>query len=318
MNSRIFTRLREKCSFSRLLIVAVLNIGVLSSAYAATDIKFGQPPWPGASVRTEVARQLLESIGYQTSVTKGSWTLDIMGVAHGSLDVDMAIWLPTQKSTVEPLDKSGQIDLITKIVPDAKYDLVVPDYVWKAGVHCICDLHKYADKFDHTIYGIEAGNDGNVLMKDAIKNNTYDLGGWHVQPSSAAAMLAQAGRDMRMKKWIVFLGWKPHWMNIKYDIRYLKDPKKIWGGKSVVWIAINPEFASKNPNVKKFFSQMVAPAKIESRWIDDYGEKKEALDQVAKSWIEHNLGTVSHWMAGVKTADGKKDAMTVLRAKFGS
>ncbi|WP_353223800.1 ABC transporter substrate-binding protein [Salinisphaera hydrothermalis] len=301
---------------ARLLATAALSLGVLGSAYAATQVKFGQPPWPGASVRTEVARELLEAIGYETSVTKGSWTLDIMGVAQGSLDADVALWLPTQKSTVEPLAKSGKIDLIAKIVPDAKYDLVVPDYVWKAGVHCICDLHKYADKFDHTIYGIEAGNDGNVLMKNAIKHNTYDLKGWHVQPSSAAAMLTQAGRDMRRKKWIVFLGWKPHWMNIKYNIRYLEDPKKIWGGKSVVWTAINPAFAAKHPNVKKFLSQMVAPAKIESQWIYDYGQKKQPLKQVAGTWIKNNLDLVSQWMQGVKTADGRQDAMAALKAKF--
>jgi glycine betaine/proline transport system substrate-binding protein len=255
-------------------------------------------------------------MGYKTSELQGSWTIDLESVAKGDNDVDLGLWLPTEKSAAQPLIKAGKIKLLVKNVPDAKYDLVVPDYVWKAGVHCICDLHKYANKFGHTVYGIEAGNDGNVIVKNMIKNNTYNLSGWQLQPSSTAAMLTEAGRKIAKHKWVVFLGWKPHWMNIKYNLRYLQDPKKIWGGPSSVNTVINPHFAAANPNVTKFFKQMVVGAKIQSHWIYQYGFKKKPLDQVAKTWIAHNLDTVGQWLKGVKTANGKQAAIAAVKAKF--
>ncbi len=301
-----------------LILGLVLLLSGFTTASAATMVKFGAPPWPGVTVKTAVARQLLDTIGYQTSLTNASWVIDLQSVARGDLDADLGIWMPTQKSTVDPLVKAGKVDLLVANVPDAKYDTVVPEYVWKAGVHCLCDLHKYPKNFDRKIYGIEAGNDGNEIMKNAIKNNTYDLHGWTLVPSSTAGMLAEAGRAIRHHKWIVFLGWKPHWMNIKYHIRYLQDPLKIWGGKSVVYTAANPQFVKNNPNVARFLKQMVVPSEIQSQWIYNYGYKHLTADHVAKTWIRHNLKTVGQWLQGVKTADGSKPAIQAVKAAFAS
>lgn len=287
-----------------------------AAAHAATMVKFGVPPWPGVTVKTMVARQLLDTIGYQTAQTDAGYIIDLQGVARGDIDADLGIWMPSQKSTVDPLVNSGKIRLLTANVPNAKYDVVVPDYVWKAGVHSIADLHKYPNKFGRKIYGIEAGNDGNQIMKTAIKNDTYDLKGWRVIPSSTAGMLSQAGRAMRAHRWIVFLGWKPHWMNIKYNIRYLHDPKKIWGGPSTVYTAVNPAFVKKHPNVVRFLKQMVVPAKYQSAWIYGYGYQKKRADVVARAWIKTHMGAVAQWLKGVKTADGSKPAIDAVKAAF--
>jgi len=137
-------------------------------------------------------------------------------------------------------------------------------------------------------------------------------------PSSTAGMLSQAGREMKAHKWIVFLGWKPHWMNIKYDIRYLKDPKKIWGGQSSVHTAANPQFVKSNPNVARFLKQMAVHSRIQSKWIYDYGYKNQPAGQVATSWIKGHMHTVAKWLDGVKTADGSKPAIEAVKAAFSS
>ncbi|HET7314026.1 ABC transporter substrate-binding protein [Salinisphaera sp.] len=286
-------------------------------ALAAPTVKFAAPPWPGVTVKTAMAQRILEAAGYDTHVTNASWTIALQGVARGDIDADLGIWMPTQKSTVEPMVKSGKIDLLVKNVPDAQYDLVVPDYVWNAGVHSIADLNKYADKFDHRIYGIEAGNDGNQVMIDAIKNDTYNLGDWTLRPSSTAVMLTAAGRKIDDKEWIVFLGWKPHWMNIKYDLKYLKDPKQIWGGGSVVYTAVNPTFEKKNPNVIRFLKQMVVSSDIQSDWVYDYGYKHESADEVVDRWIKNNMDMVAQWLDGVKTADGSGPALAAVKKELG-
>ena len=276
----------RKQSWATRLSAAALLIGVCAATNAqAETIKFGRAPWPGVTVKTTVASQLLKAIGYQTHITQASWTIDLQGVARGDIDADLGIWMPTQKSTVHPLVKSGKVNLLVNNVPDAKYDLVVPNYVWKAGVHSIADLNKHAAKFNHRVYGIEAGNDGNEIVKKAIKNNTYNLGKWSLRPSSTAVMLTEVGKKIKKHKWVVFLGWKPHWMNIKYNIRYLKDPKKIWGGNSSVYTAINPKFQKNNPNVALFLKQMVPYSNTQSHWIYKFGFKNEPAKKVADDWI---------------------------------
>jgi glycine betaine/proline transport system substrate-binding protein len=44
-----------------------------------------------------------------------------------------------------------------------------------------------------------------------------------------AGMLAEVERLYTFKEEFVFLAWSPHWMNQRFDIRYLEDPKDAMG-----------------------------------------------------------------------------------------
>jgi glycine betaine/proline transport system substrate-binding protein len=44
-----------------------------------------------------------------------------------------------------------------------------------------------------------------------------------------AGMLAEVDRLCAFRDEFVFLAWSPHWMNQRYDIRYLEDPKDAMG-----------------------------------------------------------------------------------------
>jgi len=43
------------------------------------------------------------------------------------------------------------------------------------------------------------------------------------------SMLYEVGRLYAAREDFVFLAWSPHWMNRRYDIRYLEDPKDALG-----------------------------------------------------------------------------------------
>lgn len=287
----------------------------LIAAAADNAVEFGVPPWPGERVKAEVATQILDTIGYDASVTNASWIIALQGVASGDLDVDLGIWKPTQNSTVDPMLKKGKVELVAVNIKDAKYDMVVPQYVCDAGVTAIGDLNSKADKFGSKVYGIEAGNDGNQIVIDAINNDVYNLGGWKLVPSSTAVMLIQAQRAYKNHEWIVFLGWKPHWMNIVMDLCYLKDPKKIWGGASTVNTVANPEFLKSHPNVAQFLRNLVIPADVQSNWIYTYSYKEVPLEKTASDWIKANMDRVLQWLEGVQTADGRP-AGEVFKAQY--
>lgn len=296
------------------LILGGLLSLIATAVMAAPTIRFSVPPWPGVQVETEVVSQIFEAMGYQVKQISAAPAFGIKTVSTGDVDAVLAVWIPSEKSTLEAVMKEGNVAIAGTELSDALYGVVVPDYVWKAGVHSLADLHKYPDKFGKVIYGIDAGSDGNLIMKQAIKNNTYDLQGWQVLPSSTSAMLAQAERRMNQHKWVAFLGWKPHWMNIAYHIKYLKDPKKIWGGNYVIHTIANKQFLKENPDIKRFLKQFVVASKTQSGWIYQYSFKNVDKAKVAKDWITQHKDVVDRWLEGVKAVDGKPASAAIDHA----
>lgn len=286
-------------------------------AAAATSVNFGVPEWPGEQVKADVASEILSTLGYDTKITHVSWIIGLRSVASGELSADMAIWRPTQDSVVKPMLDKGELLQLTTNIEDALYGIVVPDYVWDAGVHSIADLAANADKFEHKIYGIEAGNDGNDLVQDAIDNDQYGLKDFQLVESSEAGMLSVAGEAIKNEDWVVFLGWRPHWMNIIYDLKYLDDPELMWGGGSTVNTVVRPDYPDEHPNVARFLKQMNISSDAQSQWIYDYGYKEEDSQDVARRWMADNMDVIAEWLDGVTTADGKDDAIDLIREKFG-
>src|SRR5699024_4124276 len=279
-----------------------------SVAVAAPTVRFSTPPWPGVEVETEVVSQVFQALGYDTEVISSAPTLGIKSVSSGDVDAVLAVWIPSQQSTLESVMAEGNVAISGTVLDDALYGIVVPDYVWDAGVHSIADLHEYPDKFERAIYGIDAGSDGNLIVKNAIDNNTYDLQGWQLKPSTTAAMLAQAKRRIERDECVPFLVWKPHWMNIELKLKYLDDPEGIWGGEYLIHTIANKDFLQENAPIKRFLKQFKVTAKTQSEWIYQYSFKNIAKEQVARAWLDQNRDVVDGWLQGVEAVDGQPAA----------
>lgn len=303
-------------AIATVFLLLSLSAMPVRAADQADTVRFGAQPWPGVTVKTEVASQLLQALGYDTKKVKSSTSFILNGMATGSLDVDLGGWYPISAAAIDPMVKSGKITRLTANLTHALSGMAVPMYVHKAGVDSVDDLSKYADHFEHKVYGIEAGSTWNIHVKDAIKADKYDLSGWQVVQTSTAAMLAQVGRSIERKEWIVFYGWKPHWMNITYDLYFLKAPddSKIAHTQSTVYTLISPKFAEHNPNLKRFFKQFKVNTKVQSLWIYAYSYKKRPLEKIARQWITENPDEVKQWLDGVTTRDGKPAFEAVEKA----
>ncbi|MDZ7810853.1 MAG: glycine betaine ABC transporter substrate-binding protein [Arhodomonas sp.] len=91
------------------------------------------------------------------------------------------------------------------------------------------DLDAHQDRFEGRIYGIEAGNDGNLMIQAMIDDDAYGLGDWELMPSSEAGMLTQVRRKVRRDEWVVYLGWAPHPMTRNIDMRFLEGGEDYFG-----------------------------------------------------------------------------------------
>ena len=279
-----------------------------------TSLTFGYVQWPGVTVKTHVAKKIAEHLGYETEMTSGSQAIVFKGMDTGDIDIFLGNWLPTMKIHYDKYKEKGSVKNVTVNLEEVVYKTAVPKYTWDAGVQSLADLNDNAEKFDSTIYGIEPGNEGNLIIKNAIKNNTYNLKDWTLKASSTAGMLSVVKRHYDKKEWIAFNGWKPHYMNIMFDIKYLKDPEGIWGSGERVLTVVKKGFEEESPNYYKFLSQFKLTADIQNKWIYDYKQEGKEPEVIAEEWIAANMNTVIEWVKGVKSIDGK-DASEVISEK---
>ncbi|MCF8001336.1 MAG: ABC transporter substrate-binding protein [Halanaerobiales bacterium] len=304
-----------------ILLVLVFTLSLVSvgagTAMAAEDtdtIDFGYVQWPGVTVKTHVAKKVLDHLGYETAMTSGSQAIVFKGMDTGDLDIFLGNWMPTMKIHFDKYSEKGSVKAVRNNLLDVVYRTAVPEYVYEAGVTSLADLQEHADKFNSTIYGIEPGNEGNLIIKNAIDNNTYNLDGWTLQASSTAGMLTSVKRAVNNEEWIAFNAWKPHYMNVMFDIKYLDDPEGIWGSGERVQTVVRTGFEEENPNVYKFLEQFKVTAPMQNEWIDMYKRQEMDPEVVAEKWIANNLDVVNQWVYGVESTDGRM-ARKVLAEK---
>ncbi|WP_428251038.1 ABC transporter substrate-binding protein [Halomonas sp.] len=297
---------------------ALMPLLLVGPAMAELDeVRFGVPPWPGVTVKSEVAAQLMEAMGYETRQNDLAVSVILEGLTRDDLEVYMGGWYPVQVDMVEPLVEAGQVEKLVSNIRGANSGLVVPRYVFDAGVTSVADLDAHRERFDGEIQGIEAGTGINTAILEAIDADLAGLGDWDLRESSTAAMLAQAERKMADGEWVTFVGWEPHWMNVSFDLAYLEDADDagIAEIESTVWTVVPASLADEDPQLHRFLSQYVVEIEDQNAWVHAYSYEERPADEVAGEWIGENLDTVAGWLEGVEALDGTS-AIEAVRAAY--
>ncbi len=296
---------------------AVLMLGASPAVASLKDVRFGVPPWPGVTVKSEVAAQLMEAMGYDTRQNDLAVSVILEGLTRNDLDVYLGGWYPVQTDMVEPLIAKGKVEKLVSNIQGATSGLVVPQYVYDAGITSVADLDAHRERFDGEIQGIEAGTGINTAILGAIEGDIAGLGDWNLRESSTAAMLAQAEQKMANEEWVTFVGWEPHWMNVSFDLAYLEDADEagIADIESTVWTVVPASLAQEDPHLHRFLSQFVVDIEDQNAWVHGYSYEDRPADEVATEWIENNLDTVAEWLDSVEARDGTP-AIEAVRAAY--
>ncbi|MFG6666883.1 ABC transporter substrate-binding protein [Halomonas sp. HNIBRBA4712] len=294
------------------------GLAAAPAALAALDeVRFGVPPWPGVTVKTEVAAQLMEAMGYETRQRELAVSVILEGLTRGDIDVYLGGWYPVQTDMVEPLIENGEVEKLVSNIQGANSGLVVPRYVYDAGVTSVADLDRYKKRFGGEIQGIEAGTGINTAVLEAIDNDLAGLGDWRLRESSTSAMLAQAEQKMNDEEWVTFVGWEPHWMNVSFDLAYLEDADDagIAAIESTVWTVVPASLADEYPALHRFLSQFTVDIEDQNEWVHGYSFEDRPADEVASDWIGAHLDTVAGWLEGVEAKDGTP-AIDAVKAAY--
>jgi len=191
----------------------------------------------------------------------------------------------------------------------------VPDYVWEAGVHDFADLDKFADKFDKKLYGIGSGAPANLSLQEIIKSNQFNLGQWKLIESSEQAMLAEVSRATKKQRFITFLGWTPHPMNVQLKMRYLTGGEKYFGDSGSVYTLTRKGYAQACPNVGKLLGNLRFTQEMENSIMAAVVNSKLSNTEAAKAWIKAHPAVLEQWLEGVRTIDDK-EALAAVKSRL--
>lgn len=302
---------------STVLAAGLLALGSASAwaEQSCETVKMADPGWSDIAATNAITGFLLEGMGYKPRVDALAVPITFGGLKDGQVDVFLGNWMPAQQGFYDKFVANGDVTQLAKNLDGTEFTLAVPDYVWEAGVHNFADLNKFADKFEKKIYGIGSGAPANQSLKDIIKTNDFGMGDWKLVESSEQAMLAEVSRAVKKQKFVTFLGWTPHPMNVQLKMHYLKGGEKYFGETGSVYTLTRKGYAQACPNVGKLLTNLSFTQEMENSIMAEVVNRKVSNADAAKAWIKANPAVLDKWLDGVKTVDGK-DALAAVKAKL--
>lgn len=156
---------------------------------------------------------------------------------------------------------------------------------------------------NYEIIGIDPG--AGIMKATANAIDQYGLSNWKLIEGSGAAMTAMLDKAVKAKKPIIITGWTPHWMFAKYDLKYLDDPKKVYGEAEEIHTLVRKGLKEDQPTAYEFLDRF--------EWTsDEMGEMMTAIQdgqdpaEAAKAWADSHEDRVNSWTTGLKPVNGDK------------
>ncbi|WP_145008268.1 choline ABC transporter substrate-binding protein [Pseudomonas oryzihabitans] len=294
--------------------LALVSLSAQAEEQACGTVRLADPGWSDIAATNALTGAILSALGYQSKVETLAVPIIYGGLRDGQVDAFLGNWMPAQQAHYDQFVKSGQVTELAQNLTGTEFTLAVPTYVWDGGVKSFADLAKHAEQFDKKIYGIGAGAPANQSLQKIIQGNEFGLGGWQLVESSEQAMLSQVGRAVKRDKWVVFLGWTPHPMNVDYPIKYLSGGDKYFGTAGTVNTLTRKGYAEQCPNPARLLSNLKFTLDMENAVMSAARDKGGSYDSAAKAWLKAHPQVLEPWLQGVTTRAGQPALPAVQQA----
>jgi glycine betaine/proline transport system substrate-binding protein len=308
---------------TRILALSAISALMVAGAAHAADpdscrkVRISDIGWTDITATTGTLNVLLKGLGYEPDVKQLSEEVTYQGLKNKDLDVFLGDWEPSMETVIKPYLDDKTVEVVKTNLEGAKYTLAVPKYVADGGIKDFADIGKFKDKLGAKIYGIEPGNDGNLHIQKMIEENAFGLKDFKLVESSEQGMLSQVDRAEKKKEWIVFLGWEPHPMNVKYNMVYLTGGDEYFGpnfGGAIVRTNVRAGFLQQCPNVAKLLDNITFNLQMENQMMGKILDDGKDGPTAAKEWLKAHPQVLDKWLAGVQTIDGKAGLPAVKKS----
>ncbi|MCF8107105.1 MAG: glycine betaine ABC transporter substrate-binding protein [Desulfohalobiaceae bacterium] len=243
-----------------LLLIFCLAAPAVSAQAAGEAVKIAYVEWSSEIASANVVKAVLqEKMGIRCEIVAMKADEMWQAVAEGEVDAMVGAWLPLTHSAYLKQYKADLVDLGPNL-EGARIGLVVPNVslgrqTAATGLRntpyikadSISDLNKYGDKFHYRIIGIDP--ESGVMQKSRQAMEAYGLDNYELIPGSEVSMTAELAHAIQRQDWIVVTGWLPHWKFARWNLKFLKDPKGIYGGQESIHTMVREGFKLDRPEI---------------------------------------------------------------------
>lgn len=271
-----------------LLLPMVPRAGYGATAKPLIRIGYVQSWSSNVASANVVAAVIHERLGYPVKLLSLDAGPMWEGVARGRLDVVVSAWLPVTHRAYYTKLWPKVIDLGPNLL-GTRIGLVVPAYV---PIDSITQLNRNAERLRGRIIGIDPG--AGLMMKTQEAIRRYGLH-YNLIQSSGAAMTAMLARAERHHRWIVVTGWTPHWMWAKWKLKYLRDPKDVYGKGGYISTVVSRQLPHKAMPVFRFLKRFFWTA-AQMNQVMLSVRRGTAPAAAARQWIQTHPKLVNSWL----------------------
>jgi glycine betaine/proline transport system substrate-binding protein len=256
------------------------------SPAAEKNVRLAYVEWSETIASTNMVQAVLqEKMGYKCEIIPMTADKMWQAVAEKEVDAMVAAWLPSThghyydavKNRVENLGPNMKGTRIGLVVPD----ITVGRQTAASGqrnapyitVDSITQLNAYARKFNGRIIGIDP--EAGIMKKTKQAIEAYGLSNFRIVEGSEVSMTAELSNAISKQRWIVVTGWVPHWMFARWNLKFLEDPKGVYGGMERIDTIVRKGLKDDLPEVYAF--------------LDNYFLDPEELGQLM-IWIQEDEG----------------------------
>ncbi|WP_188207719.1 glycine betaine ABC transporter substrate-binding protein [Alkalibacillus aidingensis] len=257
------------------------------------EIVFGQTSWTSTEAPTQIAKQILEEVGYEVEITLLDQPVIWEGMKNEEIHFFMDAWLPYTEAALWE-DYEDSLQQVATSYEEVPLGWVVPEYV---DAETIGDLEGRADEFDGEIVTIGEGAGIVELTYDVMEDDNYNLDGFEVVPTSEAAMLGVIDSKISDEEPFIITGWRPHSMFSQHDLKFLEDTEGHFMYDNVYVLSYQGiEGDSEYQEAYDILSEWSIDVDDLEEMMYDYEHNDVDFEDSAAQWIEDNRDTVDEWL----------------------
>jgi glycine betaine/proline transport system substrate-binding protein len=282
-----------KIKIMKTLLLMLIGVTIFSACGGGGSqdnqiIIIGHSPYDYELPSIEVTKILAEELGYAVEIVEGDIGFMFASLDTGDIDIWPGVWLPSIHKTYQE-QYQDKYELGSAIFENAPIGWAVPKYV---DIDSIEEIKGNEALFNGKVIGLEPGA-GMMMVSEQIID-AYDLD-MELVSGSTSSMLAEAEYAVSQQEPIIILGWRPHTMMVKYDLKILDESKGYWEEDSQIW-GINKKFADKAPeiyNLVKNFKMNIDDHEDFLLHVENGGNPSEWAQQ----WIEAHRAEIDNWLS---------------------
>lgn len=131
-----------------------------------------------------------------------------------------------------------------------------------------------------------------IVAQELIDGYGLDM---ELVSGTMASMLAEVDYAISQEEPILFIGWRPHTMFQKYDLKNIDDPEGYYEYDSYYW-AIHNEFEEKAPDLFNYVMNFKQSIDENEEFLVGKEEEGLSMEEMAAEWIKENRSQIDGWL----------------------